>query len=89
MFLCACLHACCVFVLSFRKLSASGLTLTDVREEVDILDLRAEVKQLKTENDSLTQDNDLLTDDIEHLTKGCIMSLYVHYMMYSTFLSSE
>ena len=29
----ACLHACCVFL--FRKLSASGLTLIDVTEEVN------------------------------------------------------
>ena len=73
----------------FRILSTSGLILLDVSEEVDTLDLRAKVKQLIIENDSLTQDNDLLTDENEHLTKGCIVSLYVHFMTYSTFLSSE
>ena len=60
----------------------------EVSEEVDTSDLRAEVKQLITENDSLTQDIDLLTDENEHLTKGCIIFLYVHFMT-ETFFSSD
>ena len=85
-----CLSSFQVFVSTcLYLLSASGLILLEDSEKVDTLDLRVEVKQLITENDSLTQDNDLLTDEIEHLTKGCIMSLYVHFITYSTFFSSE
>ena len=61
----------------YTKISVSGLIL-DASEEVDISDLRAEVKQLITENDSLTEDIDMLADENDHLTKGSSMSLYVH-----------
>ena len=51
------------------------------------------MKQLIVENDNLAEDIDLLTDENEHLTKGipskgCIMSLYAHFMK-ETFFSSN